>query len=99
MTGNVQQKRKVNIMMRTAVLLISLVATSSGAFAAPRSHALSPSWQDRFDGVTMNHSAIVRTGPNTFERVVRDQGQCDKGEELAPAGNTPGYYTCEEVDD
>src|SRR5712671_984959 len=98
MTGNVPAKRKGNIMIRTAVLLISLVATSSGVFAAQRSHALSPSWQDSFEGVA-NRSAIVRTGPNTIERVVRDQSQCDKGEQLAPAWNKPGYYTCEEVGD
>jgi hypothetical protein len=82
--------------MRVTILLIALLATSSGAFAAQRSDALSPFWQNNFESAQMTHSAIVRTGPGTYDRVVRDQSQCDRDEQLVPVWSRPGYYTCEE---
>jgi len=81
---------------------MAFLAMSSGAFAGERVIAISPSWQAIYNDVTTGGSAIERTSASTFERIVRDQGQCSKGEQVAPAwmtfsDNTQHFvgYTCE----
>ena len=88
-------------MTKSTLTILALLALSPAAYASE----LSPAWQNSFDYGSRGNSAIVRTGPNTFDRLVRDQGQCSKGEQLMPAwtaSTSSGHflgYTCEAVYD
>ncbi len=71
--------------MKTTLLALTLSLTASAALAQPRPYTPRMSCNSASQMVTTNGAVIADTGPNTFDRFVRDRSFCTPSEETIPA--------------
>jgi hypothetical protein len=74
---------KGEMMKNPAIAIIALVSVASPAFAG-NEMMTTPSLRQIVDQISAEGSAIVHVDANRTVRLVRDQGQCARGERLAP---------------
>ncbi|HSI39889.1 MAG TPA: hypothetical protein VLA00_05000 [Xanthobacteraceae bacterium] len=71
--------------MRTVLLSLTLAALASPALAQARPDSLSLSCDALSRLVRQNGAVVIGTGPNIFDRYVRDAGFCPQPQTVQPS--------------
>ena len=82
--------------------LVAIATTSSVGFAKEDMTTMSSYWGNSANEVAVNDARVLKAAPYSMPRLVHDQGQCARGEQLTPVWDSSSNnaqalvgYACE----